>query len=75
MDISNYDKIELQFEEFSIMLPREIIEKFQVQKVEQLIEAKYNPEDAYNIYLIINRIQGEKIWKKEISNEFKRNSR
>lgn len=73
MNITDYDKIQLEFEEFSIMLPKSIIEKFEVNKVEQLIEAKYNPEDEYEEYLVINRILAEKFWEKESLNKFKRN--
>lgn len=73
MDIINYDKIELEFEEFSLILPSNIIEKFQIEKVEQLIEKKYDPEDIYNVYIVINRILAEDIWKKEILTEFNRN--
>lgn len=65
MDIFDYDKIELIFEEYGIMLPKSIIEKFQVDKVETLIEAKYDPEDEYNVYIAINRILAEKFWKEE----------
>lgn len=72
MDIKDYDKIKLQFEECSIMLPRKNIEKLQVEKVEQLIEAKYNPEDRYNIYIVVNRELAEEEWKREISENFKR---
>ena len=75
MNITDYDKIQLEFEEFSIMLPKNIIEKFEVKKVEQLIEAKYNPEDEYEEYLVINRILVEEFWEKESSNKFKRNIR
>lgn len=75
MNITDYDKIELVFEEFSINLTKEMIVKFQAEKVEQFIEAKYNPEDRYNVYIVINRILGEKVWKKEMSIGFKRNSR
>ncbi|MCI8999510.1 MAG: hypothetical protein HFJ26_00885 [Clostridia bacterium] len=73
MNITDYDKIQLEFEEFGIMLPKSIIEKFEVNKVEQLIEAKYNPEDEYEEYLVINRILAEKFWEKESLNKFKRN--
>ena len=72
MDIKDYDKIKLQFEECSIMLTRKNIEKLQVEKVEQLIEAKYNPEDRYNIYIVVNRELAEEEWKREISENFKR---
>lgn len=75
MDIKNYDKIELAFEEFSIILSKDIIEKFQIEKVEQFIEAQYNPEDEYNVYIVIDRIRGEEVWKEEISIGFNRNSR
>ena len=70
MNIDNYEKIELVFEEFSIILPKEMIEKFEINKVEQLIEAKYNPEDEYEVYIVINRILAEQMWKKEIKNNF-----
>lgn len=72
MDIKDYDKIKLQFEECSIMLPINNIEKFKVEKIEQLIEAKYNPEDEYNIYIVINRELAEEVWNKELSKEFQR---
>jgi hypothetical protein len=73
MEIIDYDKIELVFEEFSIILPRNTIEKFQIDKVEQFIEAKYNSRDEYNVYIVINEVVGEKVWEKEIPNQFKRN--
>lgn len=75
MDIINYDKIELEFEEFSLILPSKVIEKFQIEKVEQLIEKKYEPEDIYNVYIVINRILAEEIWNKEALTEFSRNIR
>lgn len=64
MNIVDYDKIEIIFEEFSIILPANVIEKLEVEKVETLIEAKYNPEDNYNVYIVINRPLAEKIWEK-----------
>jgi hypothetical protein len=73
MEIIDYDKIELVFEEFSIILPRNTIEKFQIDKVEQFIEAKYNSRDEYNVCIVINEMIGEKVWEKEIPNQFKRN--
>ena len=73
MDIKEYDKMELQFEEVTIMLPGYVIEKFQVQKVEQFIEKRYNPEEEYEVYIVINRILAEEIWTKEIQKQFKRN--
>ncbi len=75
MDIKNYEKIELEFEEFGLILPSNVIEKFQITKVEQLIEKKYNPEDEYDMYIVINRIIAEEIWKKEEAKKFERNSR
>lgn len=74
MDIKDYEKIELVFEEFGVILPNNIIEKFQITKVEQLIEKKYNPEDEYEVYIVINRILAEDIWKKESLRKFERNS-
>lgn len=74
MNIIDYDKIELQFEDVTIMLPTSVIEKFEIQKVEQLIEKKYNPEDEYEVYIVINRILAEEIWKEESLKKFKRNS-
>ena len=74
MDIKDYEKIELVFEEFGVILPNNIIEKFQITKVEQLIEKKYNPEDEYELYIVINRILAEDIWKKESLRKFERNS-
>lgn len=72
MDIKDYEKIELVFEEFGVILPSNIIEKFQITKVEQLIEEKYNPEDEYEVYIVINRILAEDIWKKELLRKFER---
>ena len=66
MNINDYDEIELQFEEFHLTIPKEFIEKFQIDKVEQLIEKKYNPEDIYNAYIVINRTQLEEMFKKEL---------
>lgn len=66
MNINDYDKIELQFEEFHLTIPKEFIEKFQIDKVEQLIEKKYNPEDIYNVYIVINRTQLEERFEKEL---------
>lgn len=74
MDIKDYEKIELVFEEFGVILPSNIIEKFQITKVEQLIEEKYNPEDEYEVYIVINRILAEDIWKKESLRKFERYS-
>lgn len=54
-----YDKIELQFEEFSVNISYNAIKKFQTKKVEQFIEPQYNPEDIYNIYMVIDRILAE----------------
>ena len=71
MIVTNYDKIELQFEECSIILTSNVIEKFQVDKVEQFIEKKYNPENEYNVYIVINRILAEEVWEKELANTFK----
>lgn len=67
MDITDYDKIKLEFEEFSTVLEKNVIEKFNVDKVEQLIEAKYEPEDLYDIYIVINRILAEEAWQKNIN--------
>lgn len=75
MNVTDYDKIKLEFEEFSIMLPKNIIQKFEVKEVEQLIEAKYHPETEYEVYLVINRILAEKFWEKEALHKFKRNIR
>jgi len=75
MDIKDYEKIELGFEEFGLIFPINVIEKFQITKVEQLIQKKYNPEDVYDMYIVINRILAEEIWKKEASKKFERNSR
>lgn len=75
MDIINYDKIKLEFEDFSLILPSNIIEKFQIEKVEQLIEKKYAPEDIYNVYVVINRVLAEEKWKKEALTEFNQNIR
>jgi len=75
MDIIDYDKIEIEFDDFSIVLDRNVIEKFQVQKAEQFIEAKYEPEDKYNVYIVINRTLAEKIWQEEATREFERNSK
>jgi len=66
MDNIEYDKIELQFEEFSIMLPNSTIEKFQIEKVEQLIEKKYETQEVYNVYIVINKILAEAAWDKEL---------
>lgn len=73
MDITNYDKIELEFEDCSIILPISVIEKFQVQKVEQFIEKKYNPEDEYNVYITIHRRLAEDFWRKEAPTNLERN--
>lgn len=73
MDIKDYEKIELEFEEFGVILPSNVIEKFQVKKINQLIEAKYNPDDEYDIYIVINRILAEEIWKRESLRRFERN--
>ena len=70
MNIINYDKIEIQFEDVTIILPTSVIQKFEIQKIEQLIEKRYNPENEYEIYIVINRILAEEIWKKEITNKF-----
>lgn len=67
MNINNFDKIEIDFEETSIILPSFVIEKFQAEKVEQLIEKKYEPEDIYNIYIVFKRQLLEKIWEDELS--------
>lgn len=75
MEIKDYEKIELEFEDYSIILPISVIEKFQVQKGEQLIEEKYNPEDEYNVYIVINRILAEEIWKEEATKKFERDRR
>ena len=75
MDIKNYEKIELEFEDYSITLPSSVVEKFQAQKIEQLIEKKYNPEDEYEVYIVFNRILAEEIWKKESLKKFERNKR
>lgn len=75
MEIKDYEKIELVFEEFGLILPNNVIEKFQITKVEQLIEKKYTQEDVYNMYIVINRIVAEEIWKKEATKKFERNSR
>lgn len=75
MNITDYDKIEIKFENVSLMLPREVIEKFQVDKIEQLVEAKYHPQDEYDMYIVINRTQAEEVWKKEVLNKFERNSK
>lgn len=75
MDIKDYEKIELMFEEFGLILPNNVIEKFQITKVEQLIEKKYNQEDVYDMYIVINRIVAEEIWKKEEAKKFERNSK
>lgn len=58
-----YDSIQLELEDFNIILPSTVIEKLEVDKVEQFIESKYNPSDLYNIYLVINRKLGEEVWK------------
>ena len=70
MDIKDYEKIEIHFEDVVITFPNSVIERFQVQNVEQFIEKKYNPEDEYNIYIVINRILAEKIWKEEKAKKF-----
>ena len=75
MDIQDYEKIELVFEEFGIILPSNVTEKFQITKVEQLIEKKYNPEDVYDVYIVINRILAEENWKKEALKKFERNDK
>lgn len=67
MDVKDYEKIELQFEDTAIILPSNVIEKFQVQKIEQFIEKKYDSENEYDVYIVINRILAEEIWKNEIS--------
>lgn len=51
------------------MFPKNCIEKFQITKAEQLIEKKYNAEDEYNIYLVINRTLAEEIWNKKLIGE------
>lgn len=66
MDNIEYDKIEFQFEEFSIMLPNSTIEKFRIEKVEQLIEKKYEAEEVYNVYIVVNKILAEEAWNKEL---------
>lgn len=68
----DYENVVLEFEECSVKLPADIIEKFQTQKVEQFIEKKYNPEDEFDIYIVINRILAEELWKNEFEEIFKR---
>ncbi len=57
-------KIELVFEEFGVILPNNIIEKFQITKVEQLIEKNITQKMNIEVYIVINRILAEDIWKK-----------
>ncbi len=71
MKIKDYDYLGLEFEEFSVMIPNNVIEKFEIEKVDQLIEKKYNPEDIYNVYIVINRKLLEKLWNEEHDNLFK----
>lgn len=75
MEIKDYEKIELEFGEYSIILPSCVVEKFQAKKIEQFIEKKYNPEDEYEVYIVFNRILAEEIWKKESLKKFERNRR
>lgn len=70
MEIVDYDKIKLHFEEINLIFPRNVIEKFQVDKVEQLIEKKYITEEIYDVYIVINRKLAEEIWEEEISSQY-----
>lgn len=74
MNIIDYDKIEFVFEDFNLIFPTNIIDKFEVNKVQTLIEKKYNPNDEYDIYIVINRMLAEILWKKEELRNFERNS-